>query len=45
MIADALKNAAKRNVSVYLMADGYASKSLPMNLLTILKAMGKLSVF
>ena len=29
MVADALKNAAKRKVQVYLMADGFASNSLP----------------
>ncbi len=30
-IANALKDAAKRNVTVHLMADGYASKNLPQH--------------
>ena len=31
IIAEALKNAAKRKVAVYLLVDGYASQSIPKN--------------
>jgi len=40
MVADALINAAKRNVSVYLIADGYASKSLPDSFISDLESNG-----
>ncbi|MBK8520218.1 MAG: phospholipase [Chitinophagaceae bacterium] len=34
MVAEALKNAAKRNVSVFLMADGYASQGMSKKFIT-----------
>jgi cardiolipin synthase len=40
LIAGALKAAAKRNVQVYLMADGYASQGLSNNFIHQLKASG-----
>ena len=39
-IATALMDAAKRNVKVYLMADGYASQSLPENFIQQIIASG-----
>jgi cardiolipin synthase len=39
-IAEALMNAAKRNVAVYLMADGYASKALPKEFIQKLETAG-----
>lgn len=39
-IADALMNAARRNVKVYLMADGYASQSLPAGFIEKLEQSG-----
>jgi cardiolipin synthase len=39
-IADALKAAAERGVSVYLMADGYASRSLPKEFIKSLEDAG-----
>ncbi len=40
LVADALKAAVKRNVAVYLLADGYASQSLPKKFIDELKASG-----
>jgi cardiolipin synthase len=39
-VADALQAAAKRNVSVYLMTDGYASQVMAKNFITGLKGSG-----
>ncbi|MFM9911684.1 MAG: phospholipase D-like domain-containing protein [Chitinophagaceae bacterium] len=39
-VADALRAAAKRNVLVYLLADGYASQSLPQKFINELEAAG-----
>lgn len=40
MVADALKEAAARNVKVYLLADGYASKKLPRSFIRELRESG-----
>lgn len=40
IVADALKVAAARKVSIYILADGYASKSLSKTFVTGLKASG-----
>ncbi len=40
IVADALKNAAKRNVQVYLMADGYASQVMSGKFIAELRAAG-----
>lgn len=40
LVADALKTAAKRNVKVYLLTDGYASQELPAVFIEQLKAAG-----
>jgi cardiolipin synthase A/B len=39
-VAEALKRATKRNVSVYLMADGYASQAIPTSFLGELREAG-----
>ena len=40
LVADALKKAAQRNVAVYLLVDGYASKGLSDSFIADLKAAG-----
>jgi len=40
MVGEALKDAVKRNVSVHLLADGYASKSLPDTFIADLESNG-----
>lgn len=40
LVAEALKHAVKRKVTVYLMADGYASQSLPTSFIAGLKEAG-----
>ncbi len=40
LVTDALKNAAKRKVSVYLLADGYASQDLPVSFIESLQEAG-----
>lgn len=45
MVADALKQAAARGVNVHLMADGYASQSLPQHFIDDLKKQGILFRF